>query len=92
MIMKGNYISLLVSNKKIKVCFGCDESHVVSCECLRNEDLHTFLGMVGYCMKDNGEERLEFVHINCVHEELNEGKMEYAKWEDGFEQSYESLS
>lgn len=66
MVTKGNYTSLLVLNKKTKVCFGWDESHatshVVSCKCLRNEGLHTFLGMVGYCMKDNGEECLEFVH------------------------------
>lgn len=36
--------------------------HVVSCENLVDEGLHTFLGMVGYCMKDNGEDYLRFVH------------------------------
>ena len=34
--------------------------HVVSCKRLRDEGLHTLLGMVGCCMKDNGKEHFEF--------------------------------
>ena len=45
----------------------------------RDEGLHTFLGMVGYCMKDNEEEHLEFVHHNASTKDMDEGKMEYAK-------------
>jgi hypothetical protein len=48
---------------------------------LEDKGLHTYLGMVGYCMKDNGEECLEFVHTNVSMEDTNEGKMEYAKFE-----------
>jgi hypothetical protein len=55
-IVKGNVGSVLVLNKKIKVCLGWDPSpptcHVVSCERLRDEGLHAFLGMVGYCMHE----------------------------------------
>lgn len=84
MVTKGNYTSLPMLSKKIKVCFGWDESpptnHVVSCKSLRNKGLHTYLGMVGYCMKDNGEECLEFVHTTVTMEDMNEDKMEYAKF------------
>ena len=54
--------------------------HVISCERLRDEGLHTFLGMVGYCMKNNREEHFEFVHCNVYAEDMNVGHMEYAKF------------
>lgn len=54
--------------------------HMVYCKWLRNDGLHTFLGMVGYCMKNNGEEHLEFVHLNVLVEDMNDDKMEYAKF------------
>ena len=76
-IVKGNVGSVPVLNKKIKVCLGWDVSpptcHVVSCKRLRDEGLHAFFGMIGYCMKNNGEERFEFVHCNLYVEDLNEG-------------------
>lgn len=67
MVVKGNFTSLVVLNKNIKVCLGWDASpmtgHVVSCKKLRDKGLHcTFLGMVGYCVKENGEEHFEFMH------------------------------
>ena len=84
MMMKGNLSSLLVLNKKIKVCLVWDDhplmGHVVPCKRLRDKELHTFLGMVGYCMKDNMEEHFEFVHHNVSSYDMNEGKMEYAKF------------
>ena len=53
----GGFTNLLVLNKKIKGCLGWDENpptgHVVSCKKLRDWGLHTFKGMIGYCMKDN---------------------------------------
>ena len=56
MRVKGNFIILEVLSKKIKVCLGWNVSHVmghaISCKRLRDEGLHTFLGMVGYCTKD----------------------------------------
>jgi hypothetical protein len=68
MVMKGNFSSLLMLNKNIKVYLDWDlnppMSHVVSCKDLRDESLHKFKGMVGYCMKDNGEEHFEFIHHN----------------------------
>ena len=83
MAVKGNFANLVVLNKKIKVCLGWDErpptSCVVSCKKLRDEGLHTFKGVIGYCMKDNGEESFEFVHHNISAEDMNDGKLEYVK-------------
>jgi hypothetical protein len=36
--------------------------------------------MVGYCMKDNGHNRYEFVPHKVSADDMNEGKMEYAKF------------
>ena len=58
MVFKGNFSGLSVLNKKMKVCLGQDEdlptNHVILCKRLTDEGLHTFKGMVEYCMKDNG--------------------------------------
>lgn len=60
MVVKGNFSSLPVLNRRIEVCLRYDECplmcHVVSCKRLRDEGLHTLSGMVGYYTKDNGEE------------------------------------
>lgn len=75
--------SMLVSSKQIKVCLGWHEnpctSSIVSCKKLNGEGLHTFKDMVGYNMKDNKEERFEFVHHIVLWEDMNDGKMEYTK-------------
>jgi hypothetical protein len=52
--------------------------HVVSCKKLRDEGLHTFKGMIGYCMKNNREKHFEYVHHNVAND-MN-GKMEYTKF------------
>lgn len=83
MVVKGNFSSFHMLNKKIKVALGWHENppigHVVSCKKVRDEGLHTFLDMIGYCMKDNGKDRFEFVHHNVLGDDMNEGNMEYAK-------------
>lgn len=66
MVVKGNFTSRRVLNKKFKVCLGWDGMEVpppvmvVSFKRLRDE------GLVEYCMKDNGEEHFEFVHHNVL--------------------------
>ena len=46
MVFKRNFSSLPVSNKKVKVCLGWDESpptgHVVSCKRLQDAGLQNF--------------------------------------------------
>ena len=46
----------------------------------RDEGLHAFKGMIGYCMKDNGKEQFDFVHRNVSATDKNEGKLEYPKF------------
>lgn len=72
MVVKGNFTSRRVLNKKFKVCLGWDGMEVpppvmvVSFKRLRDEGLHIFEGMVEYCTKDNKEEYFEFVHHNVL--------------------------
>lgn len=84
LIVIGNFSSLLVLNKNIKVCLGWDVSpptgHVVSCKRLRDEGLHAFKVMIDYCTKDSGEKRFEFVHHNVSANDMNVGKLEYTKF------------
>jgi hypothetical protein len=65
-----------VFNKKIKVCLGGHDhpmtGHVMSCKRLRDKGLHTFLGMVGYCMKDKRRSILS-VFIIMSSYDMNEG-------------------
>ena len=79
MVVKGNFSSLPVLSKKIKICLGWDVSplmdHVVPCKKLRDEGLHTFKGMLGYCMKDNGVGHFEFVHHNILADDMNDGEI-----------------
>lgn len=53
---------------------------IVSCKKLRDEGLHTFGGMIGYCIKDNGEDHFEFLHYNMSEDDMNEENMKYAKF------------
>ena len=50
MVVKDNFSSLPMWNKKIMICLGWDESpptgHVVLCKRLRGEGLHTFKGIL----------------------------------------------
>lgn len=42
--------------------------------------MQTYLGMVGYCVKDSGEECFEFVHHNIYSDDMNREKLDYAKF------------
>lgn len=52
----------------------------MACCLLQEEVMQTFLGMVGYCVKDNGEECYEFVHHNISSDDMNREKLDYAKF------------
>lgn len=81
---EGEFSCLPILHKKMKVCLSWDVSprtgHVVFCKKLRDEDLHSFKGMIGYCVKGNGEEHYECVHDNVSANDTNDGKMEYVKF------------
>lgn len=44
---------------------------------LTNEGLHIFASMVGYCLRDDGEDHFEFMHYNVTNEETNDIKLEH---------------
>ena len=84
MVVKRNFGSLSVLNKKIKICLGWDVNPLrVKLFHARNSKmriLHTLKGMVGYCIKDNGKEHFKFIHHNVFAQDMNDGKLEYAKF------------
>ena len=63
------------------MAFGWNQTpptwHVVSYKQLRDKELHTFHRMVGYCIKDNGKDHIEFVQHNVFADDMNELKMKY---------------
>ena len=42
--------------------------------------VHTYIGMLRYCLKDKGEDHFEVVHYNVTNEELEAGLEEYVKF------------
>lgn len=88
MVMKGNFSS--------QVYLGWDErppmGRVVASKRLRDEGLHTFLGMVGYCTKDSKEKHFELVHRNVIADDMNEGKMKHVEFEKVGLNNHVSLS
>jgi hypothetical protein len=69
MAVKGDLSGLLVLNNTIKVALGWAANpptcHEASCKKLRDESLHNFLGLVGYCMMDIGEDLLNLCITTC---------------------------
>ena len=42
--------------------------------------LHTYVGMIGYCVKDKGQQHFDVVHNNITQAELEVGIEEYMKY------------
>ncbi len=67
MIVKLHISNLKMLNKILKEWFGgmfkkkALDEHVVHCKQFQNIGLHTFVGMVGYCMKDIDENHFQFI-------------------------------
>jgi hypothetical protein len=98
-VLKADFNSLPMLNKKIKICLCWDVNsmtgHLVLPKKLRDEGLAAFLGMVGYCMKDNREEHIGFVDQNVSLDDMIEGIMEHGVcevWEGQSQESCESIS
>jgi hypothetical protein len=53
--------------------------HHVLMKALRNTGLHTYVGILGYCLKDKGKIHFQCVHRNVTPEEIIEGEEEYVK-------------
>jgi hypothetical protein len=35
--------------------------------------MHTYIGMIGYCLKDQGEKHFQFCHMNINYIKMQEG-------------------
>ncbi|MCO5570324.1 hypothetical protein L7F22_024043 [Adiantum nelumboides] len=74
--------SLVSVNKKIKGYLGWDKQNaqggIVLCRALKQRNLHTFRGMVGYCYKDHDQPHFRCVTHNITAEDINEGLELYA--------------
>ena len=40
---------------------------------LKEVELHTYIGMIGYCVKDKGEQHFDVIHNNITKDELEAG-------------------
>ena len=59
---------------------GCESSNG-SCSLVQEvEGLHTFRGMMGYCMNGNGEDNFEAIHNHVSSQDMNACKLEYMKF------------
>jgi rhodanese-related sulfurtransferase len=51
--------------------------HVVHCKLWKLQGLHTFVAMIGYCVKDVRKEHFKVVHIKKIDVEKNVSIDEY---------------
>ncbi|MCO5549838.1 hypothetical protein L7F22_003312 [Adiantum nelumboides] len=69
--------SLIAVNRKVKACLGWDRSKppgaLVLCRALKSQGMHTFRGMVGYCLKDRDEPHFQKVEHNISADDVNDG-------------------
>jgi hypothetical protein len=69
--------SLFAFNLGMKCQFGWNAlmkahvGHVVHCKLLKLQDLHTFVVMIWYCVKDVRKEHFKVVHIKKIDVEKN---------------------
>jgi hypothetical protein len=54
--------------------------HHVHCKVLKGVGMHTYIGMIGYCLKDQGEYHFHFCHMNVSAQEMQEKVNEYVKY------------
>jgi hypothetical protein len=54
--------------------------HHVHCKPLKGVGMHTYISVIGYCLKDQGEEHFQFCHRNVSLEHMQKGVDEYVKY------------
>ncbi len=47
------------------------------CKLLKGVGMHTYVGMIGYCLKDQGEKHFQFYHKNVNSKHIQEKVDEY---------------
>ena len=48
-------------------------ARIVMCKALSNKGLHTFHGLIGYCMKDAQQDHFQTIDHNVTAEDINIG-------------------
>ena len=75
----------IMVNKLIRTYLGWNKDqnpptgHHILTKALRNTGLHTYVRMLGYCLKDKGEIYFQCIYRNVTPEEFTEGEEEYVK-------------
>jgi hypothetical protein len=82
-------LRLVVVSKLIKKYLGWDVGsapvgHHVLTKKLASIGIHTYIGMLGYCVKDRGEDYFEVVYNNVTDAKLVEGLEEFVKHATSF--------
>jgi hypothetical protein len=82
-IITNSDIAANVLNRKIKAFLGWlkqvdGKTHVKVKALTHNNDLHTSIGMLGYCSKDMGKEHYDEIRKGVTDEMLERGKEIYA--------------
>ncbi|MCO5589389.1 hypothetical protein L7F22_043356 [Adiantum nelumboides] len=72
------WATLLIAVKRmVKACLGWDSCKLVGasvlCRALKQRGMHTFRGMVGYCLKDRDELHFQKVEHNISADDINDG-------------------
>lgn len=74
--------TLIAISRLVKVYLGWDSAEpvggMVMCMKLANKGLHTFIGLLGYCMKDACKEHFETVDHNVTASDISLGLEQYA--------------
>ncbi|KAI5056294.1 hypothetical protein GOP47_0028112 [Adiantum capillus-veneris] len=69
--------SLISTNKRIKQYLGWDKHSpsgaIVLCRGLKQRNMHTFEGTLGYCLKDHGKEHFQMAMHNVDPDQINRG-------------------
>ncbi|MCO5580051.1 hypothetical protein L7F22_033917 [Adiantum nelumboides] len=69
--------SVIAISKKVNIYLGwdknCPQGGNVLCRALQQKGMHTFEGMLGYCLKDAGKEHFENVGHNITPDMINTG-------------------
>ncbi|KAI5077190.1 hypothetical protein GOP47_0007014 [Adiantum capillus-veneris] len=77
MVVRMLSSSLIAINKKLKSYLGWDKEGSaganILCRALKQKNMHTFQGMVGYCMKDEGEPHFQKLTHNVTVDDINKG-------------------
>lgn len=84
MVIRIESSSVIAVSRKLKTYLGWDKKQpasaggMVMCRKLTNKGLHTFAGMIGYCMKDSNQPHFETIDHNISAADIALGFEQYS--------------